>query len=99
MAQALPSWRMLGRPSPTARPWSHPSPVSVLSLLSRAPIVRAQAAKGGVAPWLSQACEVPVVPQSAWKPQGQSALVAPRGLAPGAVSAKPKRQGVMTRWR
>src|SRR5712691_7625266 len=40
-----------------------------------------------------------VVPKRAWKPPGKSAMVSTRWLAQVAVSARPKRKGVMMRWR
>src|SRR5712691_596811 len=40
-----------------------------------------------------------VVPHKAWKPRWKSANVSMRWLAQVAVSAKPKRHGVMRRWR
>src|SRR5712691_706997 len=40
-----------------------------------------------------------VVPHKAWKPRWKSANVSMRWLAQVSVSAKPKRHGVMRRWR
>jgi len=62
-------------------------------------MVRANSAQRDVATWLEKALEVMVVPQKALKPRWKSAHVSTGWLAQVAVSAKPKRNGVMRRWR